>query len=47
MSYEKPVVRDYGDVAEMTAASVGVDISCSTADACVSGVKVGDVTVGG
>ncbi len=48
MSYEKPVVRDYGDVAEMTAASdgIGVDITCSTADACVSGVKVGDVNVG-
>lgn len=27
MSYEKPVVRDYGDVAEVTAVAVGGDVN--------------------
>jgi hypothetical protein len=27
MSYEKPVVRDYGDVAEVTAVSVTGDVA--------------------
>jgi hypothetical protein len=27
MSYEKPVVRDYGDVAELTAIAVGGDVA--------------------
>ncbi len=45
MPYEKPVVRDYGDVAEVTAATVGVDDVCNSVDACVGGVKT-DVSVG-
>lgn len=41
MSYEKPVVRDYGDVAEMTAATIGSDNTCSSVDTCNAvGVKV-------
>ncbi|MBA2557846.1 MAG: lasso RiPP family leader peptide-containing protein [Chloroflexi bacterium] len=42
MPYEKPVVRDYGDVAEVTAATVGVDdvANCTSADACIAGVKI-------
>lgn len=39
MTYEKPVVRDYGDVAEVTAAQVGVDDVCNSVDVCIGLVK--------
>ncbi|MGI8874584.1 MAG: lasso RiPP family leader peptide-containing protein [Egibacteraceae bacterium] len=43
MSYEKPVVRDYGDVAEVTAAQIGVDDVCNSVDVCIGGAKDTDV----
>lgn len=43
MTYEKPVVHDYGDVAEMTAGALvvaGTDCGSASNDSCSVNVKV-------